>query len=96
MKITASFTVYARVLSAANTGGWLVEVCLLKARLQAPVVAHGHFPIHQQPQTFFKVQVVRIGGVELLFEGRGHAGEAHGAELLQGRMGQHGVSPSCW
>ncbi len=55
--------------------GVLTKRGFFKPRLKTAVLAFGHFPIHQQPQTLFEAESLDVGHFHLLLQGMHHAGK---------------------
>jgi hypothetical protein len=62
----------------------LGEASLFEAALQAAVTAGGKLAVQEQAKALLEAQAGAVGVLELFFEGRGHAGQAQGAQLVQG------------
>ena len=63
------------------------------ASLEALLASQRHFVVEQEAEPFGMFEVARLGrGFERL-EALGHAVEAEGMQKIDGRVGQHGLSP---
>jgi hypothetical protein len=66
--------------------GLLAEASRVEQTLEAAIASGGDFAIDQQRQSFVRGEALEVGLFQLLGKGLGHARQAQGAEVVEGRL----------
>ena len=75
--------------------GLLTQFGVSQTRREPLVLPPRYFAIEQKPKPFVMAETVGFTGGGDVDEGLGHAMQAEGMKLIEGRMFEHVVSPNC-
>src|ERR1051326_162074 len=71
---------------------WALQPAFSEPPLQCPILTPVPLSVHQQRQALLEAELRRVGVFLLLRESFRHAAQAHGMQLLNGLLVEHGFS----